>query len=427
MARVLLSAMPFAGHVAPVRALARELVARGHDVRAHTGAAYADAFTAVGAVPVRWRHAPDFDERDLAATFPRLRDRKGPRQMLVNVQDLFLGTAPAQARDLLEEAGREPWDVVVTDSMALGARFAAEATGTPWATVNVVPLALPSKDLPPPALGLRPADGPVGRVRDAALRAVVGVASTPLRRAYARARSEAGLPATHESFDRIFFSTDLVLASGVASLDYPRSDLPPAVRWVGDLTAGAAPGRTDLPDWWDDVVHAQVPVVHVTQGTYNVDPRDLIRPALEALAGRDVLAVVGLGPRTPPLPFTIPPNARVAPMIPYADLLPRASAMITNGGWGGVLAGLRHDLPLVVAGGDLDKPDIAARVAWSGAGIDLRTGSPSADAVGEAYDRLVTQPSYAHEAARVGADLRAHGGAAEAASLVESFAAERAG
>ena len=41
MARFLLSAMPFTGHVAPMLALAETLVARGHDVRVHTGSAFA--------------------------------------------------------------------------------------------------------------------------------------------------------------------------------------------------------------------------------------------------------------------------------------------------------------------------------------------------------------------------------------------------
>ena len=40
MARFLLSAMPFTGHVAPMLALAETLVARGHDVRVHTGSAF---------------------------------------------------------------------------------------------------------------------------------------------------------------------------------------------------------------------------------------------------------------------------------------------------------------------------------------------------------------------------------------------------
>ncbi|MFC8682274.1 glycosyltransferase [Microbacterium ureisolvens] len=40
MARFLLTAMPFTGHVTPLRAVAQALVARGHDVRFYTGEAF---------------------------------------------------------------------------------------------------------------------------------------------------------------------------------------------------------------------------------------------------------------------------------------------------------------------------------------------------------------------------------------------------
>ncbi|TWH28558.1 hypothetical protein [Isoptericola variabilis] len=105
MARVMMTAMPFGGHVAPVRAVA-------------------------GAEPVPWRRAPAFDERDLAATFPRLRDRPTRRQLALNLEDLFPGTAPAQCADLLAAYDDEPWDVLAGDALALGTRFAAERTGT---------------------------------------------------------------------------------------------------------------------------------------------------------------------------------------------------------------------------------------------------------------------------------------------------------
>jgi hypothetical protein len=45
--------------------------------------------------------------------------------------------------------------------------------------------------------------------------------------------------------------------------------------------------------------------------------------------------------------------------------------------WGGALSALSHIL-LVVAGGDLDKPEPAARVTWAGAGGNFKTGTPSA-------------------------------------------------
>ena len=74
-------------------------------------------------------------------------------------------------------------------------------------------------------------------------------------------------------------------------------------------------------------------VVHVTQGTQNIDPSDLIRPAVEALADRDVIAVVATGvPGRDELPFAVPANVRVAGFLPYAALLPRVDLLVTNGG-----------------------------------------------------------------------------------------------
>ncbi len=416
-----MTAMPFAGHARPVRAVAAELVRRGHDVRVYTGRSYVDMFEQVGARGIPWQVAPDLDERDLAATFPRMRGKKGFRQVLVNLEDLFVGTAPAQCADLLAAYDDEPWDLLAGDPMALGTRFAAEHLGSRWASVSPIAVWLPGEGIPPTGLGLTPGRGPLGRLRDAALGAASGAGTAVLTRRYQRTRRRAGLRRDHETFATMWYSPQLVVAAGSPGLDYPRADLPGHVRFVGDLTDDGAPAPAAvLPDWWDDVVRGSVPVVHVTQGTANVDPRDLILPALEALAEADVLVVVGLGHRTDPLPGPLPANARVAPMVPYAELLPRTSVMITNGGYGGVLQALRHDIPLIVAGGDLDKPEVAARIGWHGAGINLRTGTPHAAAIAAAYRAIDTEPSYRATAARLGAELRSLGGTRAAADLLES-------
>ncbi len=427
----MMTAMPFAGHARPVRAVAAELVRRGHDVRVHTGRSYTDLFERVGARAVPWRAAPDLDERDLAATFPRMRDRKGFRQVLVNLEDLFLGTAPAQCTDLLAAHDDEPWDLLAGDPMALGTRFAAEhlaAAGRPgarWATVSPIAVWPPGRGIPPTGLGLHPARGAPGRVRDVVLGAASAAGTATLTRRYQRTRRDAGLAPDRETFATMWFSPQLVVGAGAPGLDYPRTDLPAHIRFVGDLTDDgvAAEPAPELPPWWDDVARARVPVVHVTQGTANVDPRDLILPALEALADEDVLVVVGMGHRTAPLPGPLPANARVAPMVPYAALRPRTSVMITNGGYGAVLQALRHDIPLVVAGGDLDKPEIAARIGWHGAGVDLRTGTPRPAAIAAAYRRVATDPRYRTTAARLGAELRALGGTRAAADLLEGHRA----
>jgi UDP:flavonoid glycosyltransferase YjiC (YdhE family) len=154
--------------------------------------------------------------------------------------------------------------------------------------------------------------------------------------------------------------------------------------------------------------------VHVTQGTLNVDPDDLIRPAFAAL-GRQPVSIVATTGRADAgdLPFRAPPNAYVAGLVDYAALLPRLDAMITNGGWGGVLAALSHGVPLIVAGGDLDKPEIAGRIAWAGAGIDLRTGTPEPAAILRAWRRLSTDPGYRDNAERLAGELRRHDGPRE--------------
>ncbi|QKJ18142.1 glycosyltransferase [Microbacterium hominis] len=421
MARFLLSAMPFTGHVTPVLAVAAALVDRGHEVRVYTGSAFASRVAAVGATLVPWREAPDFDENDLESSFPRVRDRKGLRQVMINLTDVFVRTAPGQVADLAAEWEREPWDVIAGDDVALGGSLLSELQGRPWATIGILPLNMTVTDGPPSGIGLTPGHTPLLRGRDAALRALAPLMARPLAGPLREARAAVGLPPQRRYFSEEVYSSTLVLASGTPSLDFDRSGRPPHVHFVGRLATPAPTRDDDLPSWWGDLDGR--PVVHVTQGTQNIDPADLIRPTLEALASRDVLVVVATGVRgRDTLPFPVPPNARVAGFLPYDRLLPRVDAMVTNGGWGGTLTALDHGVPLVIAGGDLDKPEIAARVAWTGAAVNLRTGTPTATQVGAAVDRALADDSMREAAARISAELRALGGAQRAAELLESLA-----
>ena len=83
---------------------------------------------------------------------------------------------------------------------------------------------------------------------------------------------------------------------------------------------------------------------------------------------------------------------------------------------------LAHGIPLVVAGGDLDKPEVAARVAWSGAGVNLRTGRPRSAAIAAAVDRVLGESSFRDAVGVVGKRLRTLGGARRVADLLEDSA-----
>ena len=420
MAKMLLSAMPFTGHVAPLLAIAAALAGRGHEVRVYTGAAFRPAVEDVGARWIGWRRAPDFDENDLPATFPRLVGRKGIAQVMVNMRDLFIATGPAQVADLEAEWEREPWDVFAADEASIAPRLFAEKSGCAWAAVAVLPLNLPSGQGPPSGIGLAPGANPVTRARDAALRALVPVFAGPLRRPTERARAAVGLPPSREVYSEAVFAARIILASGVPALDYRRSDRPDRLHWVGQLQGGA-PQHPSLPSWWSELDGRRV--VLVSQGTQNIDPEDLIRPALSALEDVDAIVVATTGIRgRDGFGFAVPANARVAGFVPFDLLLPRVDVAITNGGWGGTLAVLAHGIPLVVAGGDLDKPEVAARVANSGGGVDLGTGRPSQRAIRAGFDRVAADPAYRDAAHGIADDLRAAGGAARAAELLEQLA-----
>ena len=141
-------------------------------------------------------------------------------------------------------------------------------------------------------------------------------------------------------------------------------------------------------------------MVHVTQGTLdNADLSRILGPTMEALAGDDVLVVATTGgPDPAPLRPTLPANVRLERFIPHDLLLPRVDVMVTNGGYGGVQQALAHGVPLVVAGDSEDKPEVAARVRWSGAGVDLRTGRPTPVQLATAVRRVLEQPSFRQRA-----------------------------
>jgi UDP:flavonoid glycosyltransferase YjiC (YdhE family) len=118
----------------------------------------------------------------------------------------------------------------------------------------------------------------------------------------------------------------------------------------------------------------------------------------------------------------IPSNAIVEAFVPFTALMPHVDVMVTNGGFGGVQFALAHCVPLVVAGTTEDKPEVAARVAWSGAGINLATRSPAPDHIRRAVHQVLTDPCYRQRAGEIRNEIAASDPAHSAADLIERLA-----
>ncbi len=409
-----------AGHVGPMSGLIAELVRRGHAVRVHTGARYRDRFARLGADVLSWSTARDFDEERPEVTFPRVRGSSLRRSMTL-VQDAFLGTAAGQVADLARALDAEPADVLIGEVFTLGPGLIAEQRGLPWASVNALPPNVLSQELPPPGLNVAPARGPLGRHRDVGLRRGFELLTAGLHRRYDHIRGDLGLRRSRGPFGTAFYSPWLSLLTGVPSLEHARGDLPEAMHFVGRLPVAGRTGALPTP------AQGQRPLVLVTQGTHNTDPRDLLQPAVLGLAGLPVDVLVTTG-RTGVTDLGIPPpgNACVVDFADFDTVLERTAVLVANGGWGALLEALSAGVAMVVAGGDIDKPENARRVARAGAGIDLQTGRPRPETIASAVQQVLADPSYRIRAAAIATELAALGGAGRAADLVEELAETQA-
>jgi len=416
---VIATATPFHGHVQPVLAVASDLVRRGHEVVVLTGSRFAEDVGAAGALHVSLPADADFDDRQLELYFPeRGALPAGPRQLDYDLKHVFGDPTAAQYRALRSLlAGRFPASVVVSDPLFLGATALALSAppGRRPVTVSLgitMPTLL-SEDAPPIGLGMPPLVGEGAKKRHRDMNDQVREVFADAQRHVEDNFGESGTELPGFLLDCLVTVPDHYLQLTVPGFEYPRGDLPSSFRFVGPLPAAPPSGSRPLPDWWAEVEDADRPVVVVTQGSFdNRDLGRLVRPTIDALAGEDVLVVAVTGRADGPdrirAAGPVPANARVAGYVPFDAVLPHASVLVTNGGYGGVHQALRYGVPLVVGGDGEDKPEVAARVEWSGAGLDLRTGRPSPAAVRDAVRKVLAEPGFRKRAAGLREEFGRH-------------------
>jgi UDP:flavonoid glycosyltransferase YjiC (YdhE family) len=174
------------------------------------------------------------------------------------------------------------------------------------------------------------------------------------------------------------------------------------------------------PTWWAELDGSK-PVVLVTQGTLtNHDFNEVIQPALSGLSDEEVMVIVAAG-RSDTQTLAVPANARVASFIPFDRILPKVDVLVTNGGYGAVNHAFSLGVPIVVAGETEEKDFIAARVGWTGAGINLKTRYASAEQIRNAVRAILTNKRYREEAKRLQMNFARHNTLDELARTVDAM------
>ncbi|MFM5669672.1 glycosyltransferase [Aeromonas hydrophila] len=395
MATILLAATATPGHVNPMLAAARLLVAQGHRVLMLCGALFEQRIREAGAEFVPFAPEVDFDYRALERHFPERASLSGTAQMALALRRFFAAPMAQHDSHLRALIATEKVDLLLVENGFYGVLpLLQQGRGRrlPILMLGVNPVSFSSPDaifygprIPPElrrSLGELPwLDEPTRQLQ------------REVQQSFDAALAEAGAPQLTAPFtDVMVTAPDAFLQLSCAGFEYERPELEGLIRYVGPLL----PPRIELtpPSWWEWL--DERPLVIVSQGTLaNVDLGQLLLPAMQGLAGDELQLLLTTGGRDPALlGAAVPANAIVTEHVPFELALPRAAVLVTNGGYGSVQAALAHGVPLVVAGTGEDKAEVATRVAWSGAGINLHSNEPTADAVAAAVRKLVHEPRY---------------------------------
>ncbi len=282
MSSIIVASIPAHGHITPLLTVAESFVERGDYVRFVTGSRYADKVAATGATFVPLPAEADFDDQNPFASFPDRAKLKGVKAVAFDLENILSRPGQAQYETLMSALAAQPADVVFVDPLFVGAVLLLGHRRPIRPAVvmcSVTPLPIDSRDTAPFGMGLAPARV-LNRQRNCAL-AVVN------RRLMARAhqiisdqhREVHGkvMPGTFADWGR---QADAIVQFSVPSFEYPRSDVPANLHYIGPLSASGF--ETQLPEWWGDLDGPR-PVVHVTQGTIaNTDYRQAVEPTLRS-------------------------------------------------------------------------------------------------------------------------------------------------
>ena len=409
--KVLMACTPATGHINPLLAIGRVLIAEGHELVCLTGSWARDRIEGAGAKFRALPPAADLDLRDFVKVFPELAIiPPGFEWLRVAMERAFVDRIAPQYQGLQQALEEFPADLVLGDDMIFGVLpllLGPRAKRPPVILCGTSILHWCRDDGAPHFLGLPPATTPAERGKYASIaKEYDRVAYQPVARRLNRVLKGLGVGRLSlPLFDSVVALADAYLQLTVPSFEFPR-DIPSTVNFIG--TPPIISNQAPLPSWAHDLDGSRK-VVLVTQGTvanHNFDL--LVAPTLAALADEpDVLVVATAGGRSiDAIPGPIPGNARLASYLPFEWLLPKVDVLVTNGGYGSVNQAMSFGIPLVTAGLTEDKADVNARVAWSGIGIDLGSSEPAPRALREAVRTVLDTPRYRARASSMAEEFR---------------------
>lgn len=366
---IILFAAPTAhGHLFPLLPHAAHLSNIGYDVFVINSTEFEAAIrrTGAGFYPTENPYTPEALEE-----FEKI--PVGPERLIWGLKAHFIDPTPNRMKALKEalEDLREKYpsrEVIIVHELVfqgampflLGAPLPKGYDKFPQVIgFGTTPLLISSVDTAPFGPGLPPDSSEEGRARNAAMYEAGKSLQQDLTAYANKVYAELGATTkiTGTMFDKWSTAYDVTVVPCSPSLEYPRSDFPSCIRFIG----GTPPKKVDpsmpLPEWWGELEtnkQAANPkkVVFVTQGTFSINYNSLLIPTIKTLGDReDLIIVATLGVKGSKLDgVEVPSNTKVVDYLLYEAMLPYTDVFVTNAGYSGFISGVMHGVPMLLAG-----------------------------------------------------------------------------
>lgn len=407
MSRIILTAMPAAGHINPSAPLVRELVRRGVEVTCYATEEFRDQLERTGA-----EFVPYPEDSISAADLAAATSEGSPLRVVTRVLTATKRLLPF----LQEELRRRPADAVAYDSNAVWGRMAAA-----------------SLDLPKISLMTTMLVG-AGGMRDMSAREwlqFIKTAWPDLGGTLAARKRLISLFGTELFPPRPVFPMrgDLTIFPIPRWLQQPDPRIDETCHYVGPTFDPAVRQAAADPEL-AALLAGSEPLIMVSLGTLHAGSEEFFRSCFTALGDLPARVVLSVGRHTDPARLgTPPPNTLVRPSVPQLDVLARADLFVTHGGMNSVLEGLQHAVPLVIIPQQFEQLVIGRAVAGRGAGVVLRQNLASRpvppEALRAAVDQVRSDPAHAAAARTIADGLHQERGAARSAELIDRFLAHQ--
>lgn len=406
------------GDLHPYMAVALALKARGHRPVIACSNYYREKIEAAGIEfhAIRPDLPPEMDVPELVA---KVMDVKTGAEFLF--KELLMPHVRENYEDLCEATRRA--DLLVTHVATPVGPVVAQKTGIPWISSVLAPTSFFSAYDPtvPPLysgvvklLRLHPS------IARAFKRAVERLTTKWIENIY-KLRADLGLPRGEHPIFEGQHSPAMVLAMFSKVLAQPQPDWPRQTIVTGFPFYDLKDDGAGMPPALEKFLDEGTPPVVFTLGSSAIFAAgDFYRQSIAAVSQLRRRAVLLIGDAVNMPAEPLPDGIAAFEYAPYGQILPRAAAIVHQGGVGTTGQSLLAGVPMLVVPFNHDQPDNAARIVRLGVGRTLARTKYKAKRVAAELNQLLNTPGYARKAAEVGRIVRSEDGAQAAADAIES-------